>query len=201
MAIKSDVLARDLAELNAGFLALVTHGANTGLPDDVVWHLREMAPDARRRLAAAPFALFGFGFEDEAAWGRLLSPGVRDLDPGYVSQEPNAERFTLLALTALRGLVRAAPRRVSAWIGLPPGTRARLAEVEISALGSVAAYATPQLHGRFPAKHYLWHRIIDAAAHADDRDLRLLISLGKQWTIRRCLGLQSPGAPVRGFRR
>ena len=201
MAIENDVLARDLSELNAGFLVLVAQGTNAGLPDDVAQRLRELAPDARRRLAAAPFALFGLGFEDEAGWARMLSPGVRDLEPGYASQEPRAERFTLLALTALRGFVRAAPHSVSAWIGMPSGTRARLADVDISALCAVAACAAPRLQGRFLARQHLWRRIIDAASHADERDLRLLIALGKQWTIRRCLGLQSPGAPVRGFRR
>lgn len=201
MTTKNDLLARDLAELNEGFLALVVHGVNAGLPDDVAQRLRGMEPEGRRRLAAAPFALFGFGFEDGEGWARLLSPGVRDLEPAYVSQEPLAERFTLLSLTALRGLVRVAPHSVSAWIGLPPETRARLAEIEIGALGTVAALAAPRLRGRFRDRHNLWRRIIDAAARADERDLRLLIALGKQWTIRRCLGLHAPSAPVRGFRR
>jgi len=201
MAIKHELLARDLAELNAAFLALASHGADVGLPDEVLRRLREMEADARRRLSAAPFALFGFGFENEEGWARLLSPGVRDLEPGYVSQAPLAERFTLLAFTALRGFVRAAPHRVSAWIGLPRATLARLADVEISALGMVAARAAPRLRGRFQARPYLWYRIIDAATRADQRDLQLLIALGKQWTIRRCLGLRAPSGPVRGYRR
>lgn len=201
MAIKSEALARDLVDLNAGFLALVAHGAKAGLPDDVARRLRELAPEVRIRLAGTPFALFGFGFEDEGEWARLLSPGVRDPEPGYVSREPPAERFTLLALTALRGFLRTAPRRVSAWMGLPIETRTRLAEVEIGVLCAVAARAAPRLQGRFLAREYLWHRIIDAAACGDERDLRLLISLGKQWTIRRSLGLQSACATMRGFRR
>lgn len=201
MAIKSEALARDLSDLNAGFLSLVAHGADTGLPDDVTRRLRALAPEVRNRLAAAPFALFGFGFEDEAAWTRLLSPGVCDLDPGYVSREPPAERFTLLALAALRGFLRAAPRRVSAWMGLPTEVRTRLAEVEIGVLCAVAACAAPRLQGRFLAREYLWHRIIDAAACGDERDLRLQIALGKQWTIRRSLGLQEACATMRGFRR
>lgn len=201
MAIKNDALARDLADLNAGFLALVGHGVHAGLPDDVARRLRELAPQVRIRLAGTPFALFGFGFEDEGEWARLLSPGVRDPEPDYLSREPPAERFTLLALTALRVFLRTAPRQVSAWMGLPTETRMRLAEVEIGDLCAVAARAAPRLHGRFLARKYLWHRIIDAAVYGDERDLRLLISLGKQWTIRRSLGLQSACATMRGFRR
>jgi hypothetical protein len=201
MKTEKERLVRDLAELNEGFLEFVARGGSAGLPDDVARRLRNMAPDARRRLAAAPFALFGFGFEDEAAWARLLSSGVRDLEPAYVSREPLAERFTLLALAALRGFVGAAPHSVSAWIGLPAATRARLAEVEICALATVAARAAPRLCGRFQARQDLWRRIIDAAERSDERHLRLLIALGKQWTIRRCLGLGAGCTPARGFRR
>lgn len=201
MTSSSDALAGDLADLNEGFLSLVAQGVDTGLPDDVTRRLCGLAPPARRRLAAAPFAVFGFGFEDEEGWAGLLAPGVRDLEPGYVSQEPLAERFTLLALTALRGYVRVAPHRVAAWIGLPGGTRVRLAEVEISVLCAVAARAASRLRARFPARHALWGRIIDAATRGDERDLRLLSGLGMQWTIRRCLGLGALGRAARGFRR
>jgi len=201
MTTETTLLARDLAELNEGFLCLVGQGIDAGLPANVLAALRAIGPETRPRLAALPFALFGFGFEDESAWARLLSPGVRDLDPGYVSGEPTAERFTLLALTALRGLVRIAPESVSAWIGLPAGTRARLDKLEIGTLGIVAALATRRLRGRLPAREQFWLGLIDAAARGDARHLRLLAAQGKQWTIRRCLGLETPTTLARGYRR
>jgi hypothetical protein len=201
MTTETVLLARDLAELNEGFLELVGRGADAGLPPRVLADLRAIGPGTRQRLAALPFALFGFGFEDEAVWARLLSPGVRDLDPGYVSGEPAAERFTLLALTVVRGMVRTAPESVSSWIGLPAGTRARLDKLEIGTLGIVAALAAPRLRGRLPGREQLWLGLIDAAARDDARHLRLLATQGKQWTIRRCLGLETPIAPSRGYRR
>jgi hypothetical protein len=187
--------------LNEAFLDLVGRGTDAGLPPGVLAELRTIGPDTRQRLASLPFALFGFGFEDEAAWARLLSPGVRDLDPGYVSGEPAAERFTLLVLTVVRGMARDAPESVSSWIGLPAGTRTRLDKLEIGALGIVAALAAPRLRGRLPGREPLWLGLIDAAARDDARYLRLLATQGQQWTIRRCLGLENPMAPSRGFRR
>jgi|SRR6056297_544727 len=195
------ILGRDLAELNGGFLGLLTAELDAGFSDDVTVGLRALDHHARRRLAALPFALFGFGFQDEAAWARLLSPGVRDLEPGYESREPRAERFTLLALTALRAFIRVHPQRVSAWIGLPARTRSRLVEVEIGHLGTVAALAAPRLKGRLAGRDALWTRLIEAARHGDERLLVMLAALGKQWTIRRCLGIENPKVAGRGFRR
>jgi len=201
MTKETNLLACDLAELNEAFLGLVGRGTDAGLPPRVLAELRAIGPDTRQRLAALPFALFGFGFEDEAAWARLLSPGVRDLDPGYVSGEPATERFTLLVLTVVRRMARDAPESVSSWIGLPAGTRTRLDKLEIGTLGIVAALAAPRLRGRLPGREPLWLGLIDAAARDDARYLRLLATQGQQWTIRRCLGLESPIAPARGFRR
>lgn len=195
------ILGRDLAELNDGFLELVAGKLDAGFSVEVTARLRSLDLPARRRLAAVPFALFGFGFQDEATWTRLLSPGVRDLDPGYVSREPSAERFTLLSLTALRAFVRVQPQSVSAWIGLPARIRVRLASLEIAHLGTVAPLAAPRLRGRLVERDVLWKRLVDAAAHGDERLLAMLAALGKQWTIRRSLGIESPVASARGFRR
>jgi hypothetical protein len=201
MTIEATAVGRDLAELNEGFLELVAQGPDAGLSAGVVARLRALDRVPRRRLAAAPFALFSFGFDDEAAWAGLLSPGVRDLEPGYRPCEPSVERFTLLALTVLRGFVRTAPRSASAWIGLTPATRARLATLEVGALGFVAPLAAPRLRGRLAPRTVFWLQMIDAVEHHDDRRLVLLAALGKQWTIRRSLGLSLPSQPVRGFRR
>lgn len=201
MAIEATVFGRDLAELNAGFLELAAQGPDTGLALRVVIRLQALDAVARRRLAAAPFALFTFGFEDEAAWAALLSPGVRELEPGYFPCEPAVERFTLLALTVLRGFVRAAPHSISAWIGLPPATRARLAGLEVGVLGLAAPWAAPRLRGRLAAREGFWLRILDAAVRDDRRQLALLAALGKQWAIRRSLHLAAPLQPARGFRR
>ncbi|NGX17295.1 hypothetical protein [Wenzhouxiangella sp. XN24] len=201
MTREATILGRDLAELNEGFLVLMAAEVDAGFSSEVTARLRSLDHHARHRLAAVPFALFGFGFQDEATWARLLSPGVRDLDPGYVSREPGAERFTLLALTALRAFARAHPQSVSAWIGLPARTRSRLAGVEIGQLATVAALATPRLKGRLAGRDVLWKRLIDAARHGDERLLAMLAALGKQWTIRRCLGIENPTAAPRGFRR
>jgi hypothetical protein len=194
-------LGRDQAELNREFLELLAQGPDAGLSATVLTRVRGLDADARGRLAALPFALFGFGFEDETAWARLLSPGVRDLDPGYVSRDPLVERFTLLALTALRGFAGVAPHKTGAWIGLPVETRARLAEVEIGTLSAAAVLAAPRLRSRLAHREQLWLRLIDASERNDRRQLVVLAALGKQWTIRRCLKLKAPGKPVRAFRR
>lgn len=201
MTLEITVVARDLAELNEGFLELVADGLESGLSGAVAARLRRLDSTSRRRLGAAPFALFGFGFEDEAAWAGLLSPGVRDLEPGYRSCPPEVERFTLLALMALRSCVRTAPRSVAAWIGLPNDTRKRLATQEISSLGLVAPLAAPRLRGRLAHRDVFWLRYIDAAASNDEPQLKVLAAQGRQWTIRRSLGLSQTLQPARGFRR
>lgn len=201
MTTGSTPFGRDLAELNAGFLRLVARDADAGLSADVLARLRILDRAPRRRLASVPFALFGFGFDDEAAWAELLSPGVREFEPGYCVCEPSVERFTLVALTVVRGFVRTAPRRISAWIGLTPATCARLAALEVGTLGFVAPLAAPRLRGCLAPRRALWLRFIDAVEHNDERQLALLAALGKQWTIRRSLGLAAPPQPARGFRR
>jgi hypothetical protein len=194
-------VGRDLAELNDGFLRLVSRDASAGLPDTVRARLRVLEQDAQARLAAMPFALFGFGFEDEDAWARLLSPGVRELEPRGQLPLPPVERFTLLALTSIRGLLRADPRSVLNWIGLPPGTGGRLAALEIGSLGLVATLASHRLRGRLAPREVLWLRLIAAAQERDTRQLALLAALGRQWTIRRSLGLAAPSRTPRGHRR
>lgn len=197
MTTETLVFERDLSELNEGFLQLVAEGSDAGLPVPVLLRLRTLDAAARRRLAGASFALFGFGFEDVGAWACLLSPGVRDLEPGYAPCGVEVERFTLLTLTTLRGLLRVAPRGVAAWVGLPDETRKRLADLEIGLLATVAVAASPRLRGRLPARETLWHRLIDAALSHDERRFALLASQGKQWTIRRSLGLDRCGVPPR----
>jgi hypothetical protein len=201
MTMQQADCSRDLAELNEGFLWLVAQGRDAGLTLAVLARVRTLEREARQRLAALPFALFGFGFQEEAAWASLLSPGVRDLEPRYAPQDPLIERFTLLALTALRGLVRVAPQRISAWIGLPPETGSRLASLEISALGEVAAAASTRLRGRLAVEEFRWLCLIDACERNDARQLALLAAFGHQWTIRRSLGIEAPRATTRGFRR
>lgn len=201
MTIDTTVFGRDLAELNDGFLALVTSGPDAGLPAVVAARLRGLEQASRERLASVSFALFGFGFEDQACWAGLLSPGVRDLEPAYTACEPPVERFTLLALTILRGFIRVAPYSVSAWAGLPSETRTRLAALGIAGLGLVAPLASPRLRGRLADREVFWLRLIDAAENNDERQLALLAALGRQWTIRRSLGLTVPPQPARGFRR
>lgn len=195
------VLGRDLAELNDGFLQLVAAGTAAGLSELVLTRLQALDPAARGRLAEMPFALFGFGFEDEAGWAQLLSPGVRDLAIDGLAPAPPAERFTLLALTALRGLVRIAPRSVLNWIGLPRETGQRLAAVEIGSLAPVAALAAHRLRGRLAPREMLWLRFIAAAEDRDARQLALLAAWGRQWTIRRSLGLGEQLIAPRGRRR
>jgi hypothetical protein len=201
MTIEAKGIGRDLAELNEGFLELVAQGPDAGLPSHVVARLRLLDAVTRRRLASAPFALFTFGFEDEAAWAVLLSPGVRDLEPAYLSCEPAVERFVLLALTVLRGLLRTTPHSISAWIGLTAQMRSRLAALEVGGLGQLAVRAAPRLRGRLAGRETFWLRIIAAAEGNDLRQLALLTALGKQWAIRRSLGLSVQSRPVRGFRR
>ncbi len=199
--MNGDAVGRDLAELNEGFLRLASQDVAVGLADAVRARLRTLEPAARSRLAAMPFALFGFGFEDEAGWARLLSPGVRELEPRGHLPMPPAERFTLLALTSIRGLLREDPRNVLNWIGLPPDTGRRLAALEIGSLGLVATLAARRLRGRLAPREPLWLRLIAAAEEGDARQLALLAALGRQWTIRRSLGLAGPARVVRGHRR
>jgi hypothetical protein len=195
------ILGRDLAELNDGFLELIVRGSDAGLSACVCAQLRRLGKGPRSRLAAVPLALFSLGFEDEAAWAGLLSIGVRDLNPAYQACEPPVERFTVIALMALRGLARTAPHTVSAWIGLPPETRSRLAAMELGSLSLVAPLAAGRLRGCFVSREAIWLRLLDAAGNNDERQLGVLAALVKQWTIRRSLGLSAPSQPVRGFRR
>lgn len=201
MTIDATVFGHDLADLNDGFLALVLTGSDAGLPGVVAARLCLLDQSSRERLTSVSFALFGFGFEDEAGWAGLLSPGVRDLEPGHTACEPIVERFTLLALTTLRSFIRMAPYSVSAWAGLPRETRTRLATMGIAGLGLVAPLASTRLRGRLADREAFWLRLIDAAEKNDARQLALLAALGRQWTIRRSLGLSVPPQPVRGFRR
>lgn len=201
MPRETELPVRDFVELNQGFLELAAGGPRPGLPAAVLERLTRLDRKSRHRLAAVSFALFGFGFEDEADWARLLSPGVRDLEQPYDPGEPAAERFALVALTALRALVRNTPHSVSAWIGLPAATRARLADLEIGLLAPVAVQAGARLHGRRALREGHWHRLLDAAERGDARQLVLLSALGKQWTIRRSLGIEPPRPPPRRYLR
>ncbi len=191
---------RDLAELNGEFIDLAADGLDLGLAACVQARIAGLDDDGRRALAAVPFALFGLGFEEESAWTTLLSPCVRDLEPGYIPAMAPAERFALLALSTLRTCLRMAGRSTSAWIGLPPATRRRLVALEIGLLPPVAACAAPRLRARRVLGETTWARLVDAVAKRDQRQLVILAALGRQWSIRRSLGIKSAVAGRHGFR-
>lgn len=201
MTTETAMPGRDLAALNAEFLGLVAAGVPVELPARAARRLSGLDVEVHQRLGALPFALFGYGFEDEPGWARLLSPGVRDLEPPYARGDAGVERFTLLALTTLRGFARIAPRSASAWSGLPVATRARLAELDIGLLPPVAALAAPRLRGHLALRECGWLQLLDAAEREDERQLELFAALGKQWTIRRALGIGGPVQARRAFGR
>lgn len=192
---------RDLAELNAEFIGLVAEGIDLGLETTVRERIAALDAAGRRTLAAVPFALFGLGFEEEGAWTTLLSPCVRDLEPGYAAARAPAERFALLALSTLRTCVRMASRSTSAWIGLPLATRRSLAALEIGLLPPVAACAAPRLRARRVLHVTTWARLVDAVTEGDERQLVILAALGRQWSIRRSLGIKAATARAHAFRR
>lgn len=192
---------RDLAELNGEFINLAAAGLDLGLPAVVQERIAGLDEDRRGDLAAVPFALFGLGFEEDGAWTTLLSPCVRDLEPGYVAARAPAERFALLTLSTLRTCLRMASRSTSAWIGLPPGIRRRLAALEMGLLPPVAACAAPRLRARRVLRETAWTRLVEAVANRDERQLVILAALGRQWSIRRSLGIKSAIAGTHGFRR
>lgn len=194
-------LRQDLAELNEGFIALVQDGLDAGLTPALRARMERLRPDRARVLAALPFALFGLGFEEEAAWATLLSPCVRDLEPGYARARAPAERFTLLALGILRSHVRHTPHAVSAWMGIPPLMRRGLPQLEIGLLAPVAACAAPRLRARRVLHEATWLRLLEAAERDDTRQLALLAALGRQWSIRRSLGISVTSSTARAFRR
>jgi hypothetical protein len=197
----SITFGRDLAELNAEFIGLAAEGLDLGLAGPVQQRIAALDEAGRGALAAVPFALFGLGFEEEGAWTTLLSPCVRDLEPGYVVARAPAERFALLALSTLRTCVRMAARSTSSWIGLPPATRRRLATLEIGLLPPVAACAAPRLRARQVLHETTWARLVDAVADGDQRQLVILAALGRQWSIRRSLGIKTATAGAHAFRR
>lgn len=196
-----NTLRQDFAELNHGFLALAVSGLEIGLAPAVRERIAGLCPEAQEALAGLPFSLFGLGFEEEVAWATLLSPCVRDLEPDYAAARAPAERFTLLALSTLRTHLRLVPHTVSAWIGLPPPMRSRLVSVEIGLLAPVAACAAPRLQARRVLREAMWLRLADAAARRDRRQLVMLAAWGRQWSIRRSLGLKQVAAGTRAFRR
>jgi hypothetical protein len=191
---------QDLVDLNEAFLVVLADHPEAGAP---VWlrpRLVRLEKPQRRRLAALPLALFSLGFEDAQAWERLLSPCVRDeLSGGHAAG--GVERFTLLALSIVRGLAQLAPRQASAWAGLPPATGTRLAALRLGELAAVAPRAAGKLRPRRAADTEWWLRLVDACQQGDERQLALLGGFGMQWTIRRSLGLAAPGRVARGFRR
>jgi hypothetical protein len=197
----SITFGRDLAELNAEFIGLAAEGLDLGLAAPVQQRIAALDEPGRHALAAVPFALFGLGFEEEGAWTTLLSPCVRDLEPAYVATRAPAERFALLALSTLRTGVRMASRSTSSWIGLPPATRRRLAALEIGLLPPVAACAAPRLRARRVLHETTWARLVDAVADGDARQLVILAALGRQWSIRRSLGIKPATAGAHAFRR
>jgi hypothetical protein len=196
-----NTLRRDFTELNHGFLGLASSGLEVGLRPSVQERIASLGERGLHGLAGLPFALFGLGFEEEGAWATLLSPCVRDLEPAYAAARAPAERFTLLALSTLRTHLRLVPEPASAWIGLPPPMRSQLVAVEISLLAPVAACAAPRLRARRVLREAVWLRLVEAAAGRDRRQLALLAAWGRQWSIRRSLGLNQVRAGSRAFRR
>lgn len=195
-----NTLRQDFTELNHGFLGLATSGLEVGLRPSVQERIASLGEQGLHALAGLPFALFGLGFEEEGAWATLLSPCVRDLEPGHIPARAPAERFALLALSTLRTCLRMAARSTSAWIGLPPATRQRLVALEIGLLPPVAACAAPRLRARRVLGEATWARLVDAVAKRDQRQLVILAALGRQWSIRRSLGIKSAVAVAHGFR-
>jgi hypothetical protein len=179
-----------LTELNAECLGLLAmragEGELAGLPP-LLASQRELWADlpaqAVRRLAAAPFSLFDFGFAASPRWLETRAQGVRELaqqdSPGFF--DPAAARsITRRMLVYGWHLARSRPRAACLVFGATLPAIESLAACSLAGLESAAERGGDALRPRWPQQQGFWRELLLAASAGADQRLHELLLGGVQ---------------------
>ena len=142
------------------------------------------------QTANCPFALFGFGFQERAAWSRILDPRVSE--PGispWSTDESDLNQFVLMVLTAVRYLSAQEPRAAAMLYGVPPGLTRRLAAVDLALLPSLVRVTRSRLSIAPTRSPEFWRDLVVASQDGDSGAADAVHALGLQLTMQRALGL------------
>src|SRR5262245_52589967 len=184
-------LVARIHEFNRDYLDLLVleHRAGaTPIPGRVVSALADLPETARRALAAVPFTLYSFGFEDQELWrnalsGALRAPGIdaRGLEGRYIAGAgAGLERaFRELAILHAWHVAVSNPMAARIVYSMPPMTATRLAAAPVWHLRWIAATRATLLQPRWPTNPCFWPDLVRFAAAGDPR-LKTVQLLGSQ---------------------
>ena len=170
-SLLSAEMARNLRELNAGFLELDGIAAT---------RLASLSPAQRAVVANCPYALFDLRFHDHDHWRRQLGAA----GGCSVAETPVADLrvvgFVRLALCYAWHLATTARHDAPLIFGIPVRTADVLAEAGLARLMSIAAVEAVNLTTRWSHCDAYWRALADAVERADRANLRRIQLSGLQ---------------------
>src|SRR6185295_14112855 len=143
----------------------------------------ELATQAVRRLAAAPFSLFDVGIVNAPRWLELRARGVHDSNqrtgPSFFDADA-ARSITRRMLLYGWHLARSRPRAACLVFGSPIHSIDSLAACSLAGLEAVADRGGDALRPRWSTHVPIWRELLAAASAGADRRLHELLLGGIQ---------------------
>ncbi len=169
-----------LAEINSQCLdmlcALAAAGQVTApLGADMAPLWRRLTPEARQRLAAAPYLLADAGFSDESRWRRLQAASVNDQQrelPASVFNAKSATTFTRRVLVFGWHLARSQPSAARLALGMTPACLSLIAALRLQDLDRIGELHPGWVRPRWEAHPEIWRNMLLAALQGNTAALQ-----------------------------
>jgi hypothetical protein len=160
-----------LAEINSQCLDMLCALAAAGqvaapLGADIAPLWRRLTPEARQRLAAAPYLLADAGFSDDSRWRRLQAGSVNDQQrelPASVFNAKSATTFTRRVLVFGWHLARSQPSAARLALGMTPSCLSLIAALRLQDLDRIGELHPGWVRPRWEAHPEIWRNMLLAA--------------------------------------
>jgi hypothetical protein len=191
LPISATLLAR-LRELNGDYLELLCDAraaevcGGRELPNEVVQSLARISPDARRVLAASPFALFTLRFADAEFWRHAIQSAAREPATGRYGLTATPDRprcaFAAVALAFAWHVVQSDRMAARLLLGMSDPVGRCLLHAPLSRLERLAGEEAGIVAPRWSGNPRFWPDIMKFAAAQDWPKLVSACALGRQLT-------------------
>jgi hypothetical protein len=139
-----------------------------------------LSPAARQALAAAPFALYSFGFDDSRFWRAACECSAQPVTQRYAFANEAWLQGPFSEIALLHAWHAAASNPLAARMvyAMPPATAERLASAPLHQVKRIASDYPALLAPQWPTNPGFWPDLVSFAARRDAPRLRLAQLVG-----------------------
>lgn len=169
-----------LVEINSQCLDLLCALCQAGhaaspVAADMAPYWQRLTPEARRRLAAAPYLLADAGFSDEARWRLLQAGGVHDQQrnlPVSVFGIQGAAALSRRVLVFGWHLARSQPSAARLLLGMTPACLSLIAALRLQDIDRIGELHPGWVRPRWESRPDIWRHMVHAALQGNPAALQ-----------------------------